>query len=158
MDNKKKINKRDTRDPVNIIIGWLSIVFGLLFVYSQTLKIFNPELSEIGMKTLPIGLFDWGFTWADTIIIVPFLVIGGVLLVGKNLGKQLENFGLLLLFGGYLINFYDMIVFYFGYSAIGPSLEGGLFWELIITGFIAFFLMIWCGLTIIKRSAAVNEL
>jgi len=138
--------KRFKADPVTHLVSILALIVGILFIIMQGCKLLRPETAMNNLPDLPIGKFDLGFALADIIIPGPLLVTGALcLLYGKYL------IGHLLIFAGWAINFYGMVVFFAGCQALGRPLAGGVLFEVIITAFLSLFCMTWSILKTLSR-------
>ncbi|MBN2001689.1 hypothetical protein JW935_29380 [candidate division KSB1 bacterium] len=120
------------------IVSILAIFYGFLFLFTQTGKLLQPLTAETEMAKLPFGLFDWGYVWADTLIIVPMLLIGGTLLPGKQF-----RLGALLIFGGMGINLYATVFFIVGLSAVDYFLGLPEKTFLLLTAFLGLVCMVY---------------
>ena len=119
MEIKKSSSWATPRDPVKWLVALFSAFTGIMFFVMQTGKLFRPEAAAAEMAKYPIGVFDWGFVWADTFVPGPLLLIGGILFLLKN-----SRIGLLFIFCGFTINLYAMIFFAVGLHAVGSALTG----------------------------------
>jgi len=125
-------------DPVTHLISILSLIVGILFIGKQGSKLMQSETVNAAISSHPIGRFDLGFAFADTFIPSPLLILGAVLLF---LGRY--RVGHLLIYSGWTINFYGMIVFFAGYQALGEPLAGQALVEVIATALLSLFCMFW---------------
>ena len=130
MEEKITFLKRFKSDPLTHLIGFWAIIYGVLLAIMQTTKFFRPDAAELEMLEMPIGLFDWGFVWSDTIIMVPLLLAGGVLI----LWRSRNHLGQLLAFSGFAINLYAIGTLAIGLQRAGDPLSAG---ELTINIFVA---------------------
>jgi len=119
---------------LNALVGLYAIIGSIAFFLIQTGKLCRPESTEKEMLNSPMGMFDWGFIWADTVVAGPFLLIGGIFLFLRS--QILQKIGNLLVFSGFAINLYAMITLWIGLWKIGQSMAPGQFWmDLILTVF-----------------------
>ncbi len=135
MTNQNPPSKKMT---VRRIVSILAIFYGFLFLFTQTVKLFRPTTAEAEMAALPFGLFDWGFVWADTLVIVPMLLLGGLLLTGG-----LFRWGALFIFCGMGINLYATIFFIVGLYAVDYHLSIPELTFLLITAFLGVLCMVY---------------
>jgi len=126
----------------NLIVAIYAMIGGILFFIMQTSKLFRIEAAEIEMAESPLGLFDWGYVWADTLLIVPFLFVGGILLLMRN--RLVHRLGRLLIFAGFLLHLYAIIFFFIGLRAIGQPVSATEFWLNIIFTILGVISMIYC--------------
>ncbi len=132
-------------EPLTFLLAILAFIAGILFIVMQGARLFHS--TEAGSETLPllIGQFERGFVWADVLLPGPFLIVGAIyLFIGR------KPLGHLFTFAGWAINFYDMIVFFAGYSSINQPPAGALFNELLLTALIALMCMVWSVVRIAK--------
>jgi hypothetical protein len=94
-------------------------IFGSVWVFSeQTAKLFRVEAAAAEMADSPAGRFEWGFVWSDTLVLGLFLLIGGLLLIGRRTRIP----GHLIAFSAFAINLYATVFLSVGYWAGGRPL------------------------------------
>lgn len=98
------------------------------------------------MLELPLGRFDWGFVWADTLVPMPMLIGGALLLLGRR-----NRLGLLLIFGGCAINLYATIFFIVGLDALGKPIVGGDWVVLVATALMGVFCMMYAAIVLVRE-------
>jgi len=142
------------RTPASIVVGVLSLLTGALFIAAQTSKLFRAEAAAAEMAEMPIGLTDWGFVWADTVVMVPAFLIGAVCLF---LGAS--RAGALLVFAGFAVNVYASLFFLIGFPAAGAPLPASEAGVLIVEIAISLLCMAWAGWELLRGagSAAPQE-
>ncbi len=59
--------------------------------------------------------------------------------------------GHMLVFAGWTINFYGMIVFFAGYQALGKPLVGPEIVEVAVTAFLSLLFMIWSDVVTVRE-------
>lgn len=138
MYKERNFIERFKSDPVTHLMAILALIVGILFIVMQSSKLLQPETDMTNISSQPIGRFDLGFAFADTLIPAPLLILGAIWLL---LGKY--RIGHLFVFAGWTINFYGMIVFFAGYQALGAPLAGQALVEVIATALLSLFCMIW---------------
>lgn len=111
---------------VNTLIALYAVIGSILFFIIQTAKLFRYDAAEKEMLTQPMGLFDWGFVWADTMVSAPFLLAGGILLLVP--ARHCRRIGTLLTFSGFALNLYAMITLWIGLWKLGHPMTPGEFW------------------------------
>jgi hypothetical protein len=117
----------------NILVGLYAVAGSIAFLVIQTGKLFRYETADKEMISGPLGLLDWGFVWADTLLPMPFLLIGGIFLFTRS--RILYRTGRFLVFSGFAINLYAMIVLWIGLWKIGHPMSAGLFWMNVVLTF-----------------------
>lgn len=138
MNEEKSFLERLRSDPITHLIAALSLVIGLIFAGIQIGKLIQPDAAQLSMKTLPIGLMDWGFVWADTILVTPLLIIGALCLLGGS-----KRFGRILTFSGWTVNLYSTLIFIIGFQALKNPLAGSELLSAIISILLALICMAW---------------
>ena len=136
--------KRFLERPITYLTALYAILGGMAFFVIQTSKLLRPESAEIVMAASPLGRFDWGYVWSDTLVAGPALLIGGILLLARN--RFVLRLGRLLVFAGFAINLYAMIGLWVGFSAIGQPMHGAVLWMNIILTFLGALCMIHLGI------------
>ncbi len=129
--------------------GGYAILMGVLFVFTQTIKLVSPDASEEEMAKLPFGVFDWGYVWSDTLVAAPTLLVGGVLFLSRNLVAH--NLGRILAFAGFTINLYAIIFFIIGLEAIGHPLDNDELWLNLIFTTLGVIAMIHIVIEVLKE-------
>lgn len=115
---------------LNTLTALYAIGGSLAFFFIQTAKLFSPARAKAEMVSQPMGLFDWGFAWADTLVATPCLLIGGILLfIPPN---SVRRVGDLLVFSGFAVNLYAMITLWIGMSEIGHPWSAGDLWMNVV--------------------------
>lgn len=148
---RKTLAERFKSDPISHLIAVLALLAGLMFILMQGGKLLGPEAASAEMAHLPIGPFDWGFAWADTFVPGPLLLIGGLcLLCGSH------RLGHLLIFAGWTVNFYGMLVFFAGYRAIGQPQTGSALVEIVATAFVSLLCMAWSVVATVRDHRIVG--
>ncbi len=113
-----------------LLIACYAILGGSAFFVIQTSKLLRPNSADAEMATLPLGRFNWGYVWSDTLVAGPALLVGGILLIAKkSLHRRL---GRLFAFTAFAINLYAMIGIWIGFSAIGRPMHGIELWSNIV--------------------------
>ncbi len=137
------------------LIAFYAILGGLTFFLVQTSKLFRPESAEIEMITSPIGRYDWGYVWSDTVIAGPALLIGGIALLLRNI--RVQRIGQLLVFTGFAINLYAMVCIWVGLWALGHPMKGSLLWINIILTALGVFCMTNLGIKLTRRNNGLQQ-
>lgn len=145
MEDKGNLSRKIRHTPVSIMVVIFSIFTGLMFFIMQTGKLFRPEDAEKEMLELPIGLYDWGYVWSDTLVAGPALVIGGLLLAWGN-----KALGHLLIFTGFAINLYAMIFLFIGFNILGAPITGFDLYLNAAWTLLGILVMIYCAVSIVK--------
>jgi hypothetical protein len=131
-----------------------AILGGLAFFVIQSVKLLRPVSADSEMATSPLGRFDWGYVWSDTLVAGPALLLGGIaLLIHSRFAQRL---GQLLTFTGFTINLYAMICLWVGYSAIGRPMQGFELWSNIILTALGVLCMIYLGIQIVRDGEHVQ--
>jgi energy-converting hydrogenase Eha subunit C len=78
------------------------------------------------MAASPIGRYEWGYVWSDTLVAGPALLIGGIAVLLRS--QPVRRIGQLLAFAGFAINLYAMIGIWIGFRALGRPMQGALLW------------------------------
>ncbi|MBC8484532.1 MAG: hypothetical protein ISS16_03670 [Ignavibacteria bacterium] len=151
MENNNSISNIKKYSPVLILVSIFSIFTGLMFFIMQTGKLFTPEEAEAEMLKLPMGLFDWGYVWSDTIIAGPSLFIGGMLLIWGN-----KALGHLLVFTGFAINLYAMIFLFIGFNVVGSPIVGFDLYLNVIWTLLGMLCMVYCARYIVIHTIQNN--
>lgn len=138
MKEDKSFLERLRSDPITHLIAVISLIMGLTFAGIQIGKLIQPEDAGLSMLKLPIGLLDWGFVWADTLLVMPFLIIGGLCLLGGS-----YRFGRIFTFAGWSLNLYGSIVFIIGFRALGTPLTGSELLSAAIGILLSLMSMVW---------------
>lgn len=142
----ESIGRRFRTDPVTHLVAILSLVIGILFGILQGGKLLSSGSGNL--ITVPIGRFDLGFAVADILIPGTLLIIGAVcLLIGSY------RPGHLLVFAGWTVNLYGVIVFLAGYAAMGNPLSGQGLVEAVVTIVLSLFCMVWSGKRLLGKQA-----
>jgi len=152
MEDKGIIISKSKHTFVSILVVIFSIFTGLMFFIMQTSKLFRPEEAEKEMLELPIGMYDWGYVWSDTLVAGPALLFGGLILAWGN-----KALGHLLVFTGFAINLYAMIFLFIGFNIldapiIGFDLHLNATWTLL-----GILCMIYCAISVVKLCAERKE-
>lgn len=150
MADKKSFWKRFKSDPLTHLAGALSIFYGLAFVAAQTTRLFRPEAAEAAMAKTPYGLFDWGFVWADTVVIVPLFIAGGILL----LWKSSNPLGPVFAFSAFSMNLYATIFFIIGLDAAGKPMSVGALALNSCLAFLGMLAMVWLCIALARPRSA----
>jgi len=129
---------------LNTLVALYAIIGGILFVIIQSSKLFHPEKAEQEMLTKPMGLLEWGYVWADTLVPAPFLLLGGILLF--LLSGACRRIGGLLVFAGFALNLYAMIILWTGLPKIGQTMPPYLFWINVVLTLLGVLGMIFLAL------------
>jgi len=132
----------------NSLIALYAILAGILFFLIQTVKIFSPDTTTADMANKPLGYFDWGFIWADTLVAGPALFFGGVFMILRN--RSIRKIGGLLVFAGFAINLYAMIAIWIGFPLIGQPTPGNFMWTTVVLTFLGVLAMIWIAIQAVK--------
>jgi hypothetical protein len=130
------------------LIAALAILGGLAFFLMQTSRLLRPESAEIELATLPLGRFNWGFVWSDTLVAGPALLVGGILLLARK--PWIGRLGQLLAFTGFAINLYAMIFLWIGLAAIGQPMRGAELWNIAVLTFLGVLCMIYLGIQLAR--------
>lgn len=138
MSNETTFKERLKSDPITHLIAIITLIIGFIFAGVQIGKLIQPGTAEISMLNLPIGLMDWGFVWADTIMVVPLLIIGALCLLGGY-----KNFGRIFTFAGWTLNLYGTLVFIIGFQALKNPLTGSELLSAIISILLALSFITW---------------
>jgi len=130
-------------------------VFGSVWIFlEQTAKLFRIEASSAEMGDSPMGQFGWGFVWSDTLMLGPFLLIGGLLL----LSRRTRTLGHLLAFSGLATNLYASVFILVGYWAGGKPLGSGQTFILLFTASLGAVCMVYSSSVLLHRNrTAVNH-
>jgi hypothetical protein len=131
------------------LIAALAILGGLAFFLVQTSRLFRPESAEIELATLPLGRFNWGFVWSDTLVAGPALLVGGILLLTRK--PWIGRLGQLLAFTGFAINLYALIFFWIGLAAIGQPMLGAELWSIVVLTLLSVLCMIYLAIELAGR-------
>ena len=134
--------------PLLYVVALYAFMGGLMFLFIQTGKLLQPQAAEQEMLLSPLGRFDWGFVWADTL--VPMLMlIGGALCV---LWER-YRLGLLLIFGGCAINLYATIFLIVGFNAVGKPMAGADFIILVVEALLGVGCMVYAANVLVNERA-----
>ncbi|MBI5474396.1 MAG: hypothetical protein HY961_18825 [Ignavibacteriae bacterium] len=129
-----------TRTAVTYLIATYAILGGMAFFFMQSEKLLRPESAESEMASLPLGRYNWGYVWSDTLVAGPALLVGGIFLLLRN--SAMHRLGQLLAFTGFAINLYAMIGLWVGYRALGSPMHGAELWMNIVLTFLGVLCMI----------------
>jgi hypothetical protein len=129
--------------------------FGSVWIFmEQTAKLFRIEAFAAKMADSPMGPFGWGFGWSDTLILGPFLLIGGRLL----LSRRTRIPGHLIAFSGFAINLYASVFISVGYWAGGKPLGSWQTFILLFTASLGAVCMVYSASVLLHRNrTAVNH-
>jgi hypothetical protein len=134
--------------PGTFLIALYAIFGGATFFLIQTSKLLRPVSAGIEMVGQPLGLFNWGYVWSDTLVAGPTLLIGGILLLSSN--RYAQRLGRLLAFTGFMINLYAMICLWTGFWAIGQPMHGAELWTNVALTFLGILCAIELGIQAVK--------
>ena len=148
MKDRENLTGKRKHTPFSILVVIFSIFTGIIFFVIQTTKLFRPEEAEKEMLKLPIGLYDWGYVWSDTLVAGPALLIGGLLLIYGN-----KALGYLLIFTGFAINLYAMIFLFIGFNILGAPIVGFDLYLNAVWTLLGILCMIYCTISIAKLCA-----
>ncbi len=141
-EEEEATNKLKT-SILRAMIGVYAILGGAAFFLIQTMKILKPSLAKTEISQFPLGRFDWGFIWSDTLVPGPLLLIGGILLLVRD--RTARRLGQLFAFAGFAINLYAMIILWIGLAAVGQPMGGAMLWlNMILTGLGALCMVFLC--------------
>lgn len=132
------------------LIALYAIFGGAAFFSIQTGRLLKPAASEAAFAQLPLGRFNWGFVWSDTLMAGPALLIGGLLMLGRR--DAIKRLGRLLTFAGFAINLYAMIILWIGLAAIGEPMRAGELGMNIVLTFLGVLCMIRIAFQITKAA------
>lgn len=155
LERKAEANEMRRSKATTLIIAWYAILGGMAFFVVQTSKLLRPDSANAEMATSPLGRFDWGYVWSDTLVAGPALLIGGILLFSKKHAHQ--RLGRLLVFTGFAINLYAMICIWIGFWALGRPMLGSLLWSNIILTFLGVLCMIYLAIQVSKEETSVQQ-
>ena len=133
---------------ITYLIAGYAVACGMGFFIMQTGKLLRPEAANIEMASFPLGRFDWGYVWSDTLVAGPALLIGGIVLLARS--RFAQRLGQLLVFTGFAINLYAMIGFWVGFWAIGQPMHGPELWINIILTFLGVLCMIHLAIQAVR--------
>jgi len=128
---------------IKLLVTIYALASGILFFIYQTTRIFRPEATEAEMIVAPTGLFDWGFVWADSLIIIPLMITGGIFLLVRNL--KLLRLGYLFVFTGFTLNLYGILFFFVGLAAVGEPVSGWDLWFNVVFTLLGLACMFYCA-------------
>jgi hypothetical protein len=143
------------RTPATFLIALYAILGSLMFFGIQTSKLFRPEAAAAEMAKLPLGQFEWGFVWSDTLVAGPALLLGGILLLTRH--RRAHRLGRLLVFAGFAINLYAMTFLWIGFWAIGQPIRGLEFWGNVVLTALAVLSMIYLAIQTMNEDRFVRE-
>jgi hypothetical protein len=142
--------KRFKSKIITYLVAFYAILGGIAFLVIQTGKLLRPASADAGMASLPLGRFNWGFVWSDTLVAGPLLLLGGFLMLTPN--HSALRLGNLLTFTGFTINLYAMICLWIGFYAIGHPMQGIELWSNIFLTFLGVLGMIHIGMQTIREA------
>jgi hypothetical protein len=146
MFTRTSLIERFKADPPLYLVVLFALVGGLLFLVIQTSKLFQPQAAEAEMLRLPLGRFDWGFVWADTLVPMPMLIGGALCVLWSR-----SRLGLLLIFGGCAINLYATIFLIVGFDAVGKPVVGADWVSLVVLALLGVLCMIYAGRMLVRE-------
>lgn len=136
-----------SRTSITNAIASYAILGGMAFFFMQSEKLLRPESAESEMAALPLGSYNWGYVWSDTLVAGPALLLGGIFLLLRN--GMMQRLGQLLAFTGFAINLYAMIGLWVGYWALGSPMQGAELWINIVLTFLGVLSMIYLAVQLI---------
>lgn len=134
--------------PIAYAIAIFAILGGVAFFIIQSSKLLTPGSSEIEMATQPLGLYEWGYVWSDTLAAGPSLLSGGIFMLVRK--RAIRRIGQLLVFTGFAINLYAMIGLWVGLDAIGEPMLGTELWLNIFLTLLGCLSMVYLGVQIAR--------
>ena len=124
-------------------------VFGSIWLFAvQTGKLFRIEEAAAEMADSPAGQFEWGFVWSDTLVLGPFVLLGGLFLICR----RTRLLGHLLAFCGFAINLYTTVFILVGYWAGGKPWGVGQTLVLLLTAVLGAVCMVYSANVLLHRS------
>jgi hypothetical protein len=137
------------------MIAIYAILGGIAFFLMQTSRLISPQSTNDEMQKAPLGRYEWGYLWSDTLVAGPALFIGGIALLFPN--RKAYRMGQLLSFSGFAINLYAMIGIWIGFWAIGHPMRGALLWGNIGLTILGVLCMIYLGVNIAETEKNVQS-
>jgi len=127
----------------------LYCVVGSMWLFAvQSGKLFGIEEATAEMAESPAGQFEWGFVWSDTLVLGPFVFVGGILL----LSRRTRLLGHLVAFSGFAINLYTTVCIVIGYWAGGKPWGVGQTLTVLATAVLGAICMVYSATVLLRRN------